>query len=66
MVNLGPSASAPLHKSGQAPLRIRLLLSLRIPHIITHFEQHPASASLSLTSIGLTGPAPLDMPLVFE
>lgn len=35
-------------------------------HIITHLEQHPASASLSLTSIGLTAPFGAEAPLPVE
>jgi len=49
----------------------RLLKKGRVPespHISTHLEQHPASASLSLTSIVvlIVPPCPLDMPLPCE
>lgn len=57
-----------LLRDALCPLEHRALLRRRskIPHIITHLEQHPASASLSLTSIGLTAPFGAEAPLPVE
>lgn len=62
-------ASLPRTNSSPRPLSCRaahLSVDEKLHYIITHFEQHPASASPSLTSIGLIAPLVLDAPLPVE